>query len=318
MQKYYIVKHKDREIRLDSRSGGIFTAITDLVLEQNGIVYGCKLNEKMGAFHDSAITKIDRDQMRGSKYIQSHMGENFKKIYLELQKGMTVLFSGTPCQVAGLKSLCNSCNSGELICIDTACHSVASPNMWRAYISYLENEYSGKVTKFNFRNKLKFGWANHIESFEINGKEYSSSLFAQLYSSNLIGRESCFSCPYKSLKRYSDITIADAWGVDNLNDKDFNDDMGVSLAFANSEKGEQILIDALRECEYREVNIMDYGQPALEKAFSKPKKYNNFWENMQKYGCHTFFLKKNKKIILKNKLNKIKLIVKKVFRLLGV
>ncbi len=129
----YACKHTDIETRLESRSGGVFTAISDLILNQNGVVYGCALNENFEAVHQRAVTGQERDAFRKSKYVQSDMGNTYRDVQKDLSDGKAVLFSGTPCQVDGLKRFLavSNTNTQRLLTMDLACHGVPSPKLWR-------------------------------------------------------------------------------------------------------------------------------------------------------------------------------------------
>ena len=129
--KVYAVKHKSEDVRMDSRSGGIFTALSDKILSEDGVVYGCILTKDFLAVHARAENVEERNKMRGSKYIQSKLGDTFKKVQEDLDAGRRVLFSGTSCQVDGLKHyLGNEYNN--LLCVDIVCHGVPSKKVWKA------------------------------------------------------------------------------------------------------------------------------------------------------------------------------------------
>ena len=158
----FAVKHKNIEERMESRSGGIFTAVSDIILEQNGVVYGCALDENLQAVHIRAETTEERNRMRGSKYLQSRMGNNFHGVKDDLEQGRKVLFTGTFCQVAGLKSFLMKPYE-NLYCMDIICHAVPSPLIYRRYLQWQEERY-GKINEIDFRNKNDFGWHSHIET----------------------------------------------------------------------------------------------------------------------------------------------------------
>ena len=179
--KVYAVKHKDEEIRAASRSGGIFTALSDLTLVNGGIVYGCVLTEDFTAVHIRAENVAERNRMRGSKYIQSRLGDTFKNVQKDLDTGKSVLFSGTSCQVAGLKQFLKK-EYSNLFCVDIVCHGVSSPLVWEKYLRWQEQKNHGKkVIKVDFRNKNQFGWRDHVETLWFdNGINISSHIFKNL------------------------------------------------------------------------------------------------------------------------------------------
>ena len=136
--KVYAVQHKNEEVRAASRSGGIFTAISDYILDQRGVVYGCVLvNNFKASTHARADGKDDRNRMRGSKYIQSRMNDTYKNVRKDLLDERRVLFTGTSCQVAGLKSFLGR-EHFNLLCIDIVCHGVPSPAVWEKYLEWQE------------------------------------------------------------------------------------------------------------------------------------------------------------------------------------
>ena len=138
--KTYAVKHIDSNVVEASRSGGIFTAISDYILENNGVVYGCVLTEDLKVIHARAENSLVRDKMRGSKYVQSHLGSIFKDVKNDLNMNKKVLFSGTSCQIKGLRNFLNGTNDKNLICVDIVCHGVPSPLIWKKYIEWHEKK----------------------------------------------------------------------------------------------------------------------------------------------------------------------------------
>ena len=237
----FAARHKDIHEVETSRSGAAFIAISDYVLDNGGIVYGVGYKEHFRVAHKRAITKEERNEFKGSKYVQSDLEGIFAQIREDLKNGNTVLFSGTPCQTAGLNSFIGKKLRENLILVDIVCHGVPSPYIWRDYIEYIENKYKSKITKVDFRDKTRIGWAGHIESFVMsNGEKIESNIYADLFCNNIMLRQSCGICHYTNLNRPSDFTIADYWGWENVSD-DFNsDDKGCSLLFINSSKGQSL------------------------------------------------------------------------------
>lgn len=179
--KVYAVKHIDENIRAASRSGGIFTALSDLILSDGGIVYGCVLTESFTAVHIRAENASDRNRMRGSKYIQSKLGDTFSNVKKDLDTGKKVLFSGTSCQTAGLRRFLGR-EYDNLFCVDIVCHGVPSPAVWERYLNWQEQKSHGKTIKVDFRNKKDFGWRDHVETLWFdNGKSVSSPIFKTLF-----------------------------------------------------------------------------------------------------------------------------------------
>lgn len=256
----YAAKNKDNDARLNSTSGAIFTAISKYVFSKNGIVVGCKFNEKFEAVHDFATNLKEMESFRGAKYVQSILDDTFKKVKTYLKNEKIVLFTGTPCQVAGLTSYLG-CQYENLITCDLVCHSVPSSIALKAYINELESDNSSKIKSFLLREKSLKGWqtSNLKVEFE-NGEVYKELLknttFMKGFNKGLFNRPSCANCSYKDFRGTSDITIGDYWGIE-LKDRNFMDNLGVSLVLVNSEKGKEIFNQIEGELEYINTEIKD-------------------------------------------------------------
>lgn len=302
----YGIKHKNEDIRAASRSGGIFTAISDVVLRNNGSIYGCALTDDFYAVHKRAVTPEERDAFRGSKYIQSSMGDIFVQIDKDLKDGMPVLFSGTPCQVHALINFLDikKTDTSNLLTMDLLCHGVPSPTLWIDFLN--ANFDKDKIEKVDFRDKTNFGWRAHHETVTVDGKEYSSRKYTDLFYSHLILRDSCFECQYKNTDRISDITIGDFWRIEN-NDKEYDDDKGISLVMVNTQKGEKYFNDCKDELIIREYPLACCIQPALSENYKRPAKKDNFWSEYNSDNVMTLTEKYTSKPAptLKQKLRKI-------------
>lgn len=284
----YGVKHRKLDVRMNSRSGGIFTALSDYVLEKQGVIYGCVLNESFSAVHCRATTKSERDLMRGSKYVQSNMLNSYNDIKDDLEDDKIVLFSGTSCQVAGLKRFLQK-DYENLYCVDIVCHGVPSPLIWNDYLNWLEKKKKGKVVAVDFRNKKDFGWNSHFETITVqldDGTEekVNAEIFKTLFYEHNILRPSCFKCPYKAIVHPGDITIADYWGIEKAA-PGFDDNRGVSLVLINNEKGRFLFEQANTDLEIKETDIKNSMQPPLIAPFPKPESREKFWED---YFGHEF------------------------------
>lgn len=230
----------DNEVRSASSSGGIFTELAYRILDNNGFVAGARYNTNSMVEHCLINSKEELYKLRQSKYVQSEIGQIFKDVKMLLEDGRTVMFTGTPCQTAGLLQYLNIKYDNLLLC-DIVCHGVNSPLVYSRYFNELGEEHKSKVKKINFRDKRN-GWNDFgtCVIFE-NGKEYFCSQkiepFYRGFIKNLYLRPSCYSCQYKSFPRLSDITLADFWGI---NTDDTIDDiyMGVSLIMIHSQKGD--------------------------------------------------------------------------------
>lgn len=276
----FAVQHKDENVRAASRSGGIFTALSDYVLEQDGVVYGCVLTEDFEAVHVRADRKHVRDRMRGSKYIQSRMNNTYKNVKYDLEADRKVLFSGTSCQIAGLKGYLRK-EYKNLLCIDIVCHGVPSPKVWKAYLAWQEKKNRSKVKKVDFRNKKDFGWRDHIEMLYLtNGQTVNSKVFTTLFYGHSILRPCCYECPYKSVVHPGDLTIADYWGIEKAA-PEFDDNKGVSLVLINNEKGNEVFDTIKDQVKWQETRLEDSMQPPLIAPFPEPENRKTFWDDFE-------------------------------------
>lgn len=162
----WAARHRNINEVMKSRSGAAFVAISDYILEQGGVVYGAGYKDHFRVAHKRATTKEERDEFRGSKYVQSDLSGVFQMVKEDLRNGLMVLFSGTPCQTAGLNSFISRKLRENLVLVDIVCHGVPSPFIWRDYIAYLEKRSGRKISVVNFRDKEIYGWEDHRESFE--------------------------------------------------------------------------------------------------------------------------------------------------------
>ncbi|MDE7363397.1 MAG: Coenzyme F420 hydrogenase/dehydrogenase, beta subunit C-terminal domain [Ruminococcus sp.] len=300
----FAVKHKDEGIRAASRSGGIFTALSDAVLSEQGIIYGCVMTDDFRAVHIRADDAETRNRMRGSKYIQSELGDIFYKVKTDLQHERKVLFSGTSCQISGLKSYLTKPYE-NLLCVDIICHGVPSPLVWQHYLDWQAEQAQSPVKSVDFRNKKDYGWKAHIETLTFeNEKRIDSEVFRKLFYSHRILRPSCHQCPYKSVHHLADITIADYWGIDRAA-PDMNDNKGISLVLVNSQLGREYFDRVRSELEYRETALEDSLQPPLKAPFPPAADREQFWDDfrnrpfryiVKKYGTVSFMSKLKKKI----------------------
>lgn len=307
----FAVKHKDNEIRAKSRSGGMFTAVSDYIFDHNGVVYGCVMDTQYSAKHIRAISKEDRDRMRGSKYIQSALGDTFSSVRKDLNDGVLVLFTGTPCQVAGLKKYLGK-DYDNLLSLDILCHSVPSPKVWEAYVRWNEKKYKTTVKAADFRDKSEVGWRDHVETLWFdNGKKTTTRVFRNIFCSVNIARKSCYECRFKNLDRPGDITIGDYWGIEK-NAPEFDDNKGVSLVLVNTEKGQKVFQSIMDDIDRKETSIETSMSSALICSYPEPKERAQFWKDFEskdfsyiakKYGgllpAHKKMLRKIKKTVKK-------------------
>lgn len=285
----YAARHKDiREVET-SRSGAAFIALSDWILEHGGVVYGAGYKDHFRVAHKRAATKEQRNEFKGSKYVQSDVEGVFAQVKCDLKNGVKVLFSGTPCQVAGLKSFIGNRYRENLYLVDLVCHGVPGPFVWRDYLKYLESKEGKKITNVNFRNKQKFGWKAHRESFEFDNT-YTCTYKYTFYQ-HIMFRYSCKVCPYTNLRRPSDITIADYWGWEKT-DKEINkDNKGINLLICNTEKGFIWLNNISQNLLLLKAELENCLQPQLQHPVIFHPKREGFEESYSRYGFEKTFIK---------------------------
>jgi coenzyme F420-reducing hydrogenase beta subunit len=273
-KKIYGVQLKDKEKKMQSQSGGAFTALAESVLDLNGIVYGVRLNDEMVAVYDSANSKSELSPFKGSKYVQARVGDCFKRVKEDLISGRIVLFEGTPCCVKGLLRFLDVFDTSNLYTCDIICHGVASPLIYKEYIHYIQKKYK-KIDSFVFRDKQK-GWHSNFETFRIGNKKYTKKIYAELFKSATCLRESCYNCPFTNYKRNGDITIGDFWGIENSR-PNYDDNTGISLMMINTSKGEMLFEKIKNELFIFESNEEECKQPQLITPALKSQVHDSFW-----------------------------------------
>lgn len=235
-----------------SASGGIFASLAINVIKAGGVVYGAALenvNGKLTCRHIAVNSVSNLEKLQGSKYIQSNIGNIYQDVKENLLENKTVLFSGTPCQVDGLRAYLGK-KYENLYCIDIICHGVPSNKMFQDYIETLEKKYNDKIIDFKFRDKTK-GWGLTAKGYTAKG--YTAiipanvSSFYYYFLKSYIYRDSCYSCKYACKNRCGDITIGDYWGIENAhpevlkNNTEFDYKSGISCLIVNTEHGKKLI-----------------------------------------------------------------------------
>lgn len=237
--RYIAAQAKDPALRKASTSGAVFPVLAQAVLNQGGVVYGTGFDGSMQVVYQRAASRGELDRLMQTKYVQSQTAGIFRRVREDLQDGRQILFVGTPCQAEALRRFLGR-EYPALIIADLICYGVPSPGVWARYMAYLEQEYRGTLTQFQFRDKR--GRDNgHTVSFRIGEREYveeeyGSDPFLALYFSNYIIRPSCHACPFTTVERCSDITMGDFWEIEKAAPQ-LDDGMGTSLVMLRSERG---------------------------------------------------------------------------------
>lgn len=245
----FAVIAKDKKVLTNSNSGGFFSILALQIMKKGGYVCGAIMDDNLEVRHIVTNKIEDITKLQGSKYVQSKTEQIYKPIKDHLAKGKTVLFSGTGCQVAALKSFLGK-EYESLITIEVVCHGVPSPGLFRKYLDWLSDKKGDKVESFKFRSKHKRPTGEHSEFFYyVNGKEtMGRSLEDPYYGSFLQGRtlrESCYNCRFKGKSRVADFTIGDFWGIEKFH-KTFPTRFGTSMVMVNTKKGE-FLFDTIKD-----------------------------------------------------------------------
>ena len=250
--------------------------------ERQAVIYEAAFDNNWKVKHIRVDDIDELKKLYTSKYVQSDMGDSFKQVKHDLNTAKDVLFAGTLCQVAGLKSYLSK-EYNNLITVDFICHGVPSPAVWRSYIKEKAVNLNSKIIDISFRNK-KDGWKNYYfriktEDENITYEKASDNIYMQGFLKDLYLRPSCYDCKFKTLNRASDITLADFWGVEKML-PEMETAKGVSLCWASREKGKNILIEVLKQTVYKKVDLNEavkYNSAAV-KSVSIHKNRDKFFK----------------------------------------
>lgn len=304
----YAAINTNNEIRQESSSGGVFTAIANKVVFDGGVVFGAQYDVNWNVEHQFAETVNDCRAFRGSKYVQSRIRNSFNQVENFLREGKCVLFSGTPCQISALNNFLGR-DYNNLILVDLVCHGVPSPMIWKEYLKSLN---IGQIYSISHKDKIT-GWRGY--SFSIKNRQgkilfiekAKDNKFLSAFVDNIILRPSCFSCPAKSGRSGADITLGDYWGIENIIPK-MDDGKGVSFISCNTEKGKN-LIDSLGLC----LCTTDYHKATkynscMVKSTTEPIERSQFWLEYHEQGINALLSRRKKQQSL------IKRIIKRIIK----
>ena len=285
----WVARNKDKEILNASSSGGFYSVIADKFLDENGYICGAAYTEDFEVKHLIFDSKDKIEVFRGSKYVQSDIIGVFGKIKTLLDNGNRVCFSGTACQVAGLKNYLKK-DYQHLFLIDLVCHGVPSPSLWKEYKKNISEKYQSKICKINFRAKT-LGYQTPVMqiSFE-NGKTYEATgrvdIMLKAFFSHMSLRPSCFDCPCKGIERCSDITLFDCWNSKELIGID--DNLGQTAVLVQTDKGRKFIETLDEDCLLEKVAleqiIPSNGGGMIVKSAKYTPKRKEFYLNIKIYG----------------------------------
>lgn len=288
-EKVYACYNRDKDVRLSSSSGAVFSSLAEYVFSRNGAVYGVAMSEDCYSAEFIAVTdRSGLTKLRGSKYLQAKVGNTFKKVKVELQAGKLVLFTGTGCQVNGLKVFLGK-DYDNLICMDVICHGAPSPALWKKYAEYQEKKNGGKLKGINFRCKddswTDFGMKEvlaDIPQGETKNLYISKDKdpYMRMFLRDYCLRPSCYDCAAKNVKM-ADLTVADFWGINDVA-PEMNDGNGTSLILIRTDKGMKAFETISSKLKLKEVTYEEGVRcnPAEYKSCSRPPQRDTFFKDM--------------------------------------
>ena len=266
---------KDAELRQKSSSGGVFTLLAEAVLAKGGIVFGAAVTENLEVRHIAVTTGEELHRLRGSKYVRSHLGDSYCRAKAALEAGKTVLFTGSPCQIGGLRAYLKK-DYVNLICQDIVCHGAPMEWVWESYVNYREQQAGSKAVEVSFRDKVT-GWeAYSITMRFADGSTYTSRVDRDPYMKALLREytlgKSCYNCSFKGLERQSDMTLADLWGAAESCPQLY-DGKGTSAVFIHTEKGLKLWEEITQGLQALPVtaDAVTRANPAMLKSSPMPK-----------------------------------------------
>lgn len=280
---------KDDVLRRGSSSGGIFSLLANQVLSYDGIVIGAVLSKDCKRVHHVVCkSKKSLVALRGAKYLQSDISKMYREARDHLGSGKFVLFSGTPCQIDGLKAFLD-CDYENLLCVDFICHGVPSPMIWEKYCNDIKKIQGGTIIDAQFRHK-KYSWDRFSLGIKVQDRHYMfkskvEDPYLRLFLNDYTLRPSCYHCLHKGISRQSDITLADFWGVDEVM-PDLYDRKGTSLVLIHTNKGMSMFDNIKQETIAKEVNLREairHNTAAIESSCI-PKDFDKFWDDVKDYS----------------------------------
>ncbi len=279
----YAAANPDEYVRERSSSGGIFSLIAEYVIGQGGVVFGAAFDEKWNVVHSYAETLDGIEKFRGAKYVQSGIGSSYIDAERFLKAGRLVMFSGTPCQIAGLKSFLRK-GYGNLLAVDCVCHGVPSPGIFKEYIA---DESNGKpISGISFRDK-KNGWKNYNVTLSYKmlnvSREHNEDSYMRGFLGDLYLRPSCYDCRFREGRSGSDITLGDFWGIDKIR-PELDDDKGLSLVIVNNKQTDDLL--RTLGCNLTEMPLIDAirHNPSVTTSASVPPYRSLFFAAQRHFG----------------------------------
>jgi len=283
----YAAVANDDEIRLQSSSGGVFSLLANAILGRGGVVFGARFDDSFAVFHSYTETEEGLAPFRGSKYSQSDLRGAYSQVNRFLKENRPVLFTGTPCQIAGLRGYLRGKEADNLYLVSIVCHGVPSPRVWKDYLGRVSGGFS--PTDVNMRDK-RDGWGRYRMVVQKEERELFNVLsvgtpFMQAFLRNYTLRPSCYSCHFRG-NHGSDITLGDYWDVEQFHPQ-MADDKGTSLILVYTPKGCQLFEGLDLQCTESQYQDAVKGNPCITTAFPEPSNRAAFWRAYRKRGVRT-------------------------------
>lgn len=293
-QRVYAARNKDKTMWMQCTSGAAFPIFGKAILAQGGVVYGCAWNgDGLEASHVRIDNERDLSRLYHSKYVQSSTLETFQSVKSDLSQKLPVLYTGTPCQISGLRLFLQKEHT-KLLTIDLLCHGVPSPKMFSAYVAWLTRSEGGTISDLKFRDKKKSGYRAYVSYLCSDGKRRYrlAGLQPYLYGfyRKFFNREACYACPFKQFQRAGDITLADYWGLERHHpDLAKWNRYGASLCMFNTQKGLRWESKFIECAEFAESTVEYAAQknPALNTPINsifRPELRDSIYQDLNKYG----------------------------------
>lgn len=303
----YAAWNKNLQERMQSTSGGMFFLLARGFINKGGVVYGVAMDQELMAKHVRTATEEQLQALLGSKYMQSDTGDTFSRVKADLKAGMQVLYSGTPCQVAGLRSYLMK-DYDNLYTVDLVCHGTPSPMIFREHVNYLEAQDHSKIVSYSFRYKRKTGWTPYISYQLENGKRkvrmLGEDFYAQCFYASYLHRKSCYLCEYSQSKRAGDVTLSDFWGSE-LSSKRLKRarKFGYNMVMCNTKKGLQLLEGVKDETEMIacDIAVAIKGDIRLREAEKEPALRQRIYTDFRANGYGYIANHYSRKMPLKNR-----------------
>ena len=289
----YAMKNKDEKTRSASSSGGVFPALAVNFLKKGGVVYGAGFDNNFDIEHIRISSGEEISKLQGSKYVQSKLENTFAQVENDLKNGIPVMFTGTGCQIQGLRESLKK-DYDNLFLVDIICHGAPSPKVFRDYKALMEKKHGSKIKRLDFRGKKIYSETQDMYIEFENGKAYSEfpniDMFISLFAKNLTLRPSCYECVYTNTQRPSDITLGDYWGIRQIM-PEFDDKKGVSILIANTKKGADSAKEILPYFNHRESSLENALQPNLKSPTKRPDCCDDFWRDYRQQGLEYVYKK---------------------------